>query len=152
MQVASVDQIRAQFPALERIHNGFPVAYFDGPAAPKCHAKSWRRWPTTLSPQCQPHWAYPTSAETDAAIEAARVTCGDLINGSPLELLSAQHEYPDFSSGATLGADPCWDELIVTELDHPPTWRPGCALDRARIKGSDGKIDSEKRVTRLGRI
>jgi hypothetical protein len=27
----SVDEIRSQFPALNRVHNGFPVAYFDGP-------------------------------------------------------------------------------------------------------------------------
>src|SRR5215510_9166917 len=27
----SIDQVRSQFPALERRHNGSPVAYFDGP-------------------------------------------------------------------------------------------------------------------------
>ena len=27
----SLEQIRALFPALERVHNGHPVAYFDGP-------------------------------------------------------------------------------------------------------------------------
>ena len=27
----SLDDIRALFPALERTHNGHPVAYFDGP-------------------------------------------------------------------------------------------------------------------------
>ena len=31
MDVPRVDEIRAQFPALERIHNDLPVAYFDGP-------------------------------------------------------------------------------------------------------------------------
>src|SRR5262245_51772171 len=30
-QVASVEEIRAHFPALERNHEGYPVAYFDGP-------------------------------------------------------------------------------------------------------------------------
>ena len=29
--VASTAEIRSHFPALERKHNGFPVAYFDGP-------------------------------------------------------------------------------------------------------------------------
>ena len=29
--VASVEAIRAQFPALRRVHDGHPVAYFDGP-------------------------------------------------------------------------------------------------------------------------
>jgi len=30
-QVASIDAIRAQFPALDRKQSGTPVAYFDGP-------------------------------------------------------------------------------------------------------------------------
>src|SRR5581483_3378390 len=30
-RVATTDQIRAHFPALERQHGGAPVAYFDGP-------------------------------------------------------------------------------------------------------------------------
>jgi len=29
--VAGVEEIRGHFPALSRRHNGFPVAYFDGP-------------------------------------------------------------------------------------------------------------------------
>ncbi|MGD0695135.1 MAG: hypothetical protein ABSB82_09805 [Terriglobia bacterium] len=29
--VASIEEIRAHFPAPERRHNGWPVAYFDGP-------------------------------------------------------------------------------------------------------------------------
>jgi selenocysteine lyase/cysteine desulfurase len=29
--VASLETIRAQFPALQRKYNGLPVAYFDGP-------------------------------------------------------------------------------------------------------------------------
>ena len=32
------------------------------------------------------HWAYPTSAETDAAIEAARAACAEFINASPAEI------------------------------------------------------------------
>ena len=38
-EVASVEQIRAQFPALERQHNGLPVAYFDGPAERRCRGR-----------------------------------------------------------------------------------------------------------------
>ena len=29
------------------------------------------------------HWAYPTSAETDAALEAARVALADFLGGRP---------------------------------------------------------------------
>ena len=30
-QTFDVEAVRAQFPALTRLHNGGPVAYFDGP-------------------------------------------------------------------------------------------------------------------------
>ena len=30
-EVAPVSEIRQHFPALERVHNGYQVAYFDGP-------------------------------------------------------------------------------------------------------------------------
>ena len=32
------------------------------------------------------HWAYPTSEETDAALETARQTCADLLNASAKEI------------------------------------------------------------------
>ena len=32
------------------------------------------------------HWAYPTSEETDLAIETARETCADFLNASPREI------------------------------------------------------------------
>ena len=41
--VAPVEEIRAHFPALERVHNGFPVAYFDGPGERRFLAWSSRR-------------------------------------------------------------------------------------------------------------
>ena len=35
--IASTDEIRADFPALERVHRGHRVAYFDGPGERKFH-------------------------------------------------------------------------------------------------------------------
>ncbi len=120
-QVASVDQIRARFPALERIHNGFPVAYFDGPGGTQVPREVVEAMADYLyHHNANTHWAYPTSAETDAAIEAARVTCGDLINASPLEIaFGANMTTLTFHLARALGAGyRAGDELIVTELDH----------------------------------
>src|SRR4029450_12859970 len=86
-QVASVDQIRKQFPALERVHNGYAVAYFDGPGGTQVP----RRVVESMSDylyhhNANTHWAYPTSAETDAAIENAREVCAEFLNASPTEI------------------------------------------------------------------
>ncbi|MGI8917310.1 MAG: cysteine desulfurase-like protein [Pyrinomonadaceae bacterium] len=131
MQVASVDQIRAQFPALERIHNGFPVAYFDGPGGTQVPRQVVEAMADYLyHHNANTHWAYPTSAETDAAIEAARLTCGDLINASPLEIaFGANMTTLTFHLARALGAGyRAGDELIVTELDHHANVAPWMRL------------------------
>ena len=66
--VASVETIRSRFPALERRHNGAPVAYFDGPGGtqvPQSVVDAMGDY--LLHHNANTHWAYPTSIETDAA-------------------------------------------------------------------------------------
>ena len=72
--VASVAAIRAQFPALQRRHNGLPVAYFDGPGGtqvPRSVAEAMSDY--LLAHNANIHWPYPTSEdEIDRLIEAVR--------------------------------------------------------------------------------
>ena len=59
-RVATVDEIRAHFPALERRHNGLPVAYFDGPGGtqvPRAVSRCGHRVPA--APQRQYPLAIP---------------------------------------------------------------------------------------------
>ena len=66
------------------------------------------------------HWAYPTSEETDVAIEDARVACADLLNASPTEIaFGANMTTLTFHLARALASDfAAGDELVVTELDH----------------------------------
>jgi cysteine desulfurase family protein (TIGR01976 family) len=119
--VASTPEIRAHFPALERIHNQRPVAYFDGPGGTQVP----RRVVETMSDylyhhNANTHWAYPTSEETDAAIENARRVCADFLNASAEEIaFGANMTTLTFHLARALGADfTTGDELVVTELDH----------------------------------
>ena len=76
--IASVEEIRAHFPALERRHNGYPVAYFDGPGGtqvPRTVVEAMANY--LYHHNANAHWAYPTSVETDALIEQARATLAD---------------------------------------------------------------------------
>ena len=77
-QVASVEAIRAHFPALERIHGGHLVAYFDGPGGtqvPRQVADAMTDY--LLHHNANTHWQYPTSQETDQLIEEARAAAAD---------------------------------------------------------------------------
>ena len=127
--------IREQFPALERIHNGQPVAYFDGPGGTQVP----RRVVDAIADylyhhNANTHWSYPTSAETDAAILEARVAVADLVNASPDEVVFGNNMTTiTFHVARALGRG--WgpgDEVVVTELDHHANIAPWQALARER--------------------
>ena len=67
-----VARARASFPALERKHNGFPVAYFDGPGGTQVPRQVVEAMTQYLyHHNANTHWVYPTSEETDALIAAS---------------------------------------------------------------------------------
>ncbi|MCU1245597.1 MAG: cysteine desulfurase [Acidobacteria bacterium] len=131
--VATTDEIRAHFPALLRRHAGRPVAYFDAPGGtqvPRVVAEAMSGY--LLEHNANTHWAYPTSQETDAIIDAAREAVGELLNGSPGEIVfGANMTTLTYHLARTLGRT--WsagDEVIVTELDHHANVDPWRALER----------------------
>jgi cysteine desulfurase family protein (TIGR01976 family) len=127
--------IRSQFPALSRLHNGHPVAYFDGPGGTQVPS----RVPDAMTEyllhhNANTHWSYPTSAETDQAIMDARIAVGDFINASPAEVVFGNNMTTiTFHLARALGRN--WglgDEVVVTELDHHANVAPWRALARER--------------------
>jgi cysteine desulfurase family protein (TIGR01976 family) len=134
-RVASVEEIRSHFPALERIHNGYPVAYFDGPGGtqvPRVVVEAMSDY--LYHHNANTHWAYPTSNETDEIIENARQTLADFLNASSSEIAFGQNMTSlTFHLARALGRQyKVGDEIIVTELDHHAnidSWR---ALERER--------------------
>src|SRR3954453_21105750 len=85
--LASVADIRARFPALARRHAGKPVAYFDGPGGTQVPRYVVEKMSDYLfHHNANTHWNYPTSAETDAAIAAARQTVAEFLNASANEI------------------------------------------------------------------
>jgi selenocysteine lyase/cysteine desulfurase len=68
-QIASIGEIRAQFPALERKQSGIPVAYFDGPGGTQVPRSVVEAVTDYLyHHNANTHWNYPTSAETDTIL------------------------------------------------------------------------------------
>jgi cysteine desulfurase family protein (TIGR01976 family) len=127
--------VRPQFPALDRVHNEFPVAYFDGPGGTQVPLRvTGAMTDYLLHHNANTHWNYPTSAETDQAITSARTAVADFINASPAEVVFGNNMTTiAFHLARALGRN--WgigDEVVVTELDHHANIAPWQALARER--------------------
>jgi cysteine desulfurase family protein (TIGR01976 family) len=133
--VLHVDAIRAHFPALLRREGAQPVAYFDGPGGtqtPRSVAEAMTDY--LLHHNANTHWAYPTSAETDALLAGARETLGDFLGASAGEIsFGANMTTILFHIARAIGRGlQPGDEIIVTELDHHANVAPWQALARER--------------------
>ncbi len=133
--IASVDAIRAHFPALARREGRHHVAFFDGPGGtqvPRAVAGAMTEY--LLEHNANTHWAYPTSAETDALLSASRETLADFLGATAGEISFGANMTTILfhiarAIGRTLQAG---DEVIVTELDHHANIAPWQALARER--------------------
>src|SRR5256714_3826158 len=131
--MTSTDEIRQRFPALARTHNGYSVAYFDGPGGtqvPRKVVEAMTDYPSHHN--ANSHWAYPTSEETDATIDSARNVLADFLNASPTEIVfGANMTTLTFHLARALsrgyGPD---DEIVVTELDHHANIAPWRTLEK----------------------
>ena len=133
--IVGIDEIRAQFPALERTHGGFPVAYFDGPGGtqvPRSVVAAMEDY--LFHHNANTHWRYPTSEETDELIARAREALADFVFGRPDEIVFGQNMttltfHVARAIGRELGKG---DEIVLTELDHHGNVAPWRALEKER--------------------
>jgi cysteine desulfurase family protein (TIGR01976 family) len=150
--VASVEDIRAQFPALERTHNGFPVAYLDGPGGTQVPRGVVRAMEDYLfNHNANTHWRYPTSEETDALIADSRETLANFLNGRADEIAFGQN-MTSLTFHLARGFGRQWgkgDEIVLTELDHHGNVAPWTALEQdcgvtvrmVKMRTEDGRLD-----------
>ncbi len=133
--VASVETIRAHFPALVRREGPYPVAYFDGPGGTQVPQRVVDAMADyLLHHNANTHWSYPTSAETDALLHNARVVLADFLGADAGEISFGANMTTILfhlarAIGRTLSPG---DEIIVTELDHHANIAPWQALVRER--------------------
>jgi cysteine desulfurase family protein (TIGR01976 family) len=150
--VADVETIRQAFPALRRVHEGRPVAYFDGPGGtqvPQSVVDAVAGY--LLHHNANTHWEYPTSHETDSALLAARAALADFVGGRPEEIVFGNNMTTlTFHLSRALGR--AWgpgDQVVVTELDHHAnvdTWRAlerdrGITIRCVRLRPETGQLD-----------
>jgi cysteine desulfurase family protein (TIGR01976 family) len=133
--VASTAEIRSAFPALQRVCHGHHVAYFDGPGGtqvPRVVVEAMADY--LVHHNANAHWAFPTSAETDAALWSARGAMAELLNAAADEIafgpnMTTLTFHLARALGRRLGPG---DAVVVTELDHHANIDPWRALERER--------------------
>src|SRR5947209_9197177 len=129
----STEEIRRCFPALARTHNGYPVAYFDGPGGtqvPRTVVEAMNDY--LFHHNANTHWAYPTSEETDAIIDSARSVLADFLNATPEEIVfGANMTTLTFHLARALARElERGDEIVITELDHHANIAPWRRLEK----------------------
>jgi cysteine desulfurase family protein (TIGR01976 family) len=151
-EVASVEEIRQHFPALERMQDGEPVAYFDGPGGTQVPRQVVDAMVEYLfHHNANTHWLYPTSEETDAIIARARGVLATFLNAEPEEIAFGQN-MTTLTFHLARGLTRRWkagDEIVVTELDHHANiapWRRlaaehGLVVRTVRMDPKQGTLD-----------
>jgi cysteine desulfurase family protein (TIGR01976 family) len=146
--------VRRDFPALDRKYEGAPVAYFDGPGGTQVPRQVVDAMSDYLfHHNANTHWNYPTSAETDAALDAARVAFADFVNGDATEIAFGAN-MTTLTFHLARGLATRWgkgDEVVVTELDHHGNVAPwtrlaaerGVVVKTVRMNPDAGVLDWE---------
>jgi cysteine desulfurase family protein (TIGR01976 family) len=147
-----IDAIRAHFPALARTHRGVSVAYFDGPGGtqvPRAVVEALADY--LYQHNANTHWSFPSSVETDEALDGARQALADFLNASPHEVaFGANMTTLTFHLARALGRGfNKGDEVVVTELDHHAnvdSWRDmaverGLTVRVVRMVPATGELD-----------
>jgi cysteine desulfurase family protein (TIGR01976 family) len=144
--------VRRDFPALDRKHEGHAVAYFDGPGGTQVPRQVVDAVSDYLfNHNANTHWLYPTSAETDEALDASRVALADFVNGDPTEIAFGLN-MTTLTFHLARGLSMRWgkgDEVVVTELDHHGNVAPwtrlaaerGVTVKTVRMDPAKGVLD-----------
>ncbi|HEY9450206.1 MAG TPA: cysteine desulfurase-like protein [Gemmatimonadaceae bacterium] len=149
-----IDRIRARFPALDRVHEGQPVAYFDGPGGTQVPREVVDAVTDYIyNHNANTHGEYPSSIETETAITTARAALADLLNANPSEIAFGQNMTSlTFHLARALGYGlAAGDEIVITELDHHANVAPwqtlarerGVTLRTVRMIPATGQLDWE---------
>jgi cysteine desulfurase family protein (TIGR01976 family) len=126
-----VEAIRAQFPALRQLHDGQPMAFFDGPGGtqvPETVIEAVARY--YRESNANHGGAFATSARSDAIDASGHAAIADLLGVAPDEIvLGANMTTLTFHLSRSIAATlQPGDEVVVTGLDHQANVDPWLAV------------------------
>lgn len=119
---------RSQFPALDRVLNGRPVVYLDGPGGTQAPTSVSRAMAGVLEGGVSNLGGeFATSRIADAIVDEARRAVADLVNAShPGEIAFGQN-MTSLTFAISRAIARTWrpgDEIVVTRLDHDANITP----------------------------
>lgn len=126
------DFIRQQFPALQRLHNGKPLIFLDGPAGtqvPTMVIDAISNYYKTSN--ANSHGQFVTTQETDAIMEATRENLATFLGAEDAHTISLGQNMStlNFSlSHAIARTLQPGDEILITQLDHEANRAPWLTL------------------------
>ncbi len=157
-----IEEVRREFPALERTVAGQPVVYLDGPGGSQMPsvvidalANYWRQGSANT------HGAYITSQLTDRLIEDARAAAADFLHAPAGATISFGANMTTLSfalAEAMSGVLQPGDELVLTDLDHDGNVAPwlrlaqrlGLVVRWAPMLPEGGTLDLERLLGLIG--
>ncbi len=143
-----INLLRGQFPAFQRMIDGIPVAYFDGPAGtqvPQRVADAVSSY--LLSSNANHAGLFATAIESDQMLDAARVGFSEFVGADdPAEIYFGQN-MTSLTFAFSRAISQTWssgDEIILTRMDHDANVTPWVLAARDRgIKVNYVDFDQE---------
>ena len=134
-QMFDVEAVREQFPALSRLHDGRPVAYFDGPGGSQVARTSIDAMTRYMERGgANLHGVFPTSTETEEILAETRAACAAFLGAEPDEVAFGAN-MTTLTLAISRALSDSWDEdseIVVTELDHSANVDPWLIAARER--------------------
>jgi cysteine desulfurase family protein (TIGR01976 family) len=157
-----VHSLRQQFPALQRLHDGRPAVFLDGPGGtqvPRRVLDAMVHYLTTYN--ANTHGVFATSRESDAVLRRAHEAAADLLNApSPDEVIFGPNMTTltfqlSRSIARTLRPG---DEMLVTRMDHDANVSPwvlaardaGAVVRWVEVRPEDCTLDLDDLRRQLG--
>ncbi len=144
---------REQFPSLNRTHQGFPLAYLDGPAGsqvPESVIEAISAYYRTSN--ANTHGYFPGSLETQALLDRARSKVASFLgatDGATISFGASMTTLTFSLSRALMRQFKAGDEIVITALDHEGNRGPWTRLQDHGIVIRevdllpDGRLDYE---------
>jgi len=141
---------RKAFPILQRMFNGAPLAFFDGPAGsqvPESVITAMSNYYRTCN--ANSHGEFVTSMETDAVINGCRQAVANFLGAQSIREISFGQNMTtlNFSLSHALARKmKPGDEIVITQLDHEANRGPWLNL------AEKGMVIKEVKLNRDGRL
>ena len=146
-RVQSLEDIancRDHFPALKRIHNGYPIAFLDGPAGTQVPEKVLDAMVHYyITNNANTHGHFVTSTETDQLIKDTRKVVAAFLGATNHHEISfgANMTTLTYTLSKAIGSHlQPGDEILITQLDHEANRGPWLSLQRKGIRVREIRI------------